>query len=319
MLSRVEAARGGTSARNSAAQRRSNQEPVMDTPPEPNDEMQQLSAFDPMEAKRILPMLEALGIPFEIDTDHSQLLHQGRAAQEASRTQAEGQPRGAHGHRLHFENRHRLGRPAPGAWLRVRHDLLAAHARVAGGGGVGPIAPALAGKTRRGGQNRLVEGGCRLKQREGCFWGSQTGPNPVDRAKPGSKHHVLTDAKGVPLATDLSAANRHDSQYLFALLAVLPDGLRRKIPSLYADRTHDSAAFRRRLKAEGIEPYLAKHCTAHGSGLGTKHWVVERTIAWLHQFRRLRTRYERHGYMHRAFLSLAASIIMSRHLMKSFC
>lgn len=60
--------------------------------------------------------------------------------------------------------------------------------------------------------------------------------------------------------------------------------------------------------------FLAKRGTAHGSGLGAKRWVVERTIAWLHQFRRLRIRYERHGYMHRAFLSLAASIIMSRFL-----
>lgn len=123
----------------------------------------------------------------------------------------------------------------------------------------------------------------------------------------------------MPLATCLSAANRHDSAYLFALLAGLPDCLRRKILRLYADRAYDSEAFRRRLKAEGIEPFLAKRGTAHGSGLGTKRWVVERTIAWLHQFRRLRIRYERHGYMHRAFLSLAASIIMSRFLLKSFC
>jgi transposase len=198
----------------------------------------------------------------------------------------------------------------------MRHDMLAADARVALGGSLGSSATAFARKTRRSRQNRLVEGGCRLKQREGCFWGSQTGPNPVDRAKPGSKHHVLTDAKGLPLSTCLSAANRHDSTCLFALLAGLPDCLRRKIRSLYADRAYDSAAFRRRLKDEGIEPFLAKRCTAHGSGLGKKRWVVERTIAWLHQFRRLRIRYERHGYMHRAFLSLAASIIMSRHLIK---
>jgi transposase len=241
------------------------------------------------------------------------------SAREAPWAQAEGKPRGAHGHSLYIENRNGLGGFAAGAWMRMRHDMLAAHARLAGGRGMGSIATALARKARRGGQNRLVEGGCRLKQREGCFWGRQTGPNPVDRAKPGSKHHVLTDAKGVPLNTCLSAANRHDSTYLFALLAGLPDCLRRKILRLYADRAYDSAAFRRRLKTEGIEPFLAKRCTAHGSGLGTKRWVVERTIAWLHQFRRLRIRYERHGYMHRAFLSLAASIIMSRFLIKPFC
>jgi transposase len=32
--------------------------------------------------------------------------------------------------------------------------------------------------------------------------------------------------------------------------------------------------------------------TKHGSGLGRFRWVVERTFAWLNQFRRLRLRYE---------------------------
>jgi transposase len=33
--------------------------------------------------------------------------------------------------------------------------------------------------------------------------------------------------------------------------------------------------------------------TNHGSGLGRWRWVVERTFAWLNQFRRLRLRYEK--------------------------
>ena len=36
-------------------------------------------------------------------------------------------------------------------------------------------------------------------------------------------------------------------------------------------------------------------------------WVVERTLSWLHQFRRLRIRYERRADIHEAFLTLAAS------------
>lgn len=114
--------------------------------------------------------------------------------------------------------------------------------------------------------------------------------------------------------TELSAANHHDSRFLFALLNGLPDALRAKILSLYADRAYDSAALRARLRAEGIEPHLAKRGTDHGSGLGIYRWVVERTLSWFHQFRRLRVRYERHGYMHRAFLCLAASVILARHL-----
>src|ERR1035437_3261095 len=40
--------------------------------------------------------------------------------------------------------------------------------------------------------------------------GEKTGPNPTDRRKAGSKHHVLTDAHGIPLVALLTAANRHD-------------------------------------------------------------------------------------------------------------
>ena len=47
----------------------------------------------------------------------------------------------------------------------------------------------------------------------------------------------------------------------------------------------------------------------HGSGLGRERWVVERTISWLHQYRRLRVRYERRADIHDAFLQIAGSLI----------
>jgi hypothetical protein len=37
--------------------------------------------------------------------------------------------------------------------------------------------------------------------------GELTGPNPTDRAKKGVKRHVLTDARGVPLAVPITGAN----------------------------------------------------------------------------------------------------------------
>ncbi len=45
------------------------------------DEMVQLGAFEPMEAKRILPLLQAHTIPFEIEADHSALKDSTRAVQ----------------------------------------------------------------------------------------------------------------------------------------------------------------------------------------------------------------------------------------------
>jgi transposase len=87
------------------------------------------------------------------------------------------------------------------------------------------------------------------------------------------------------------------------------------------DRAYDSATHRRALRDKGICPVLAKRRTAHGSGLGKTRWVVERSIAWLHQFRRLKMRYERLHFVHEAFLSIACSMIcwnFIQHLTLSF-
>jgi transposase len=46
---------------------------------------------------------------------------------------------------------------------------------------------------------------------------------------------------------------------------------------------------------------LCSRCnTEHGSGLGRWRWVVERSFAWLNQFRRLRVRYEKRADIHEA-------------------
>src|SRR5207237_6158682 len=67
----------------------------------------------------------------------------------------------------------------------------------------------------------------------------------------------------------------------------------------------------RALRARHIWPLLAMRNTEHGSGLGRWRWVVERTFAWLNQFRRLRLRYERTAYLHLALLLLGCSLIRS--------
>lgn len=131
---------------------------------------------------------------------------------------------------------------------------------------------------------------------------------------------MLTDAAGIPLAVSLTGANTHDSTELLALVdAIVPlqgrRGRPRKKPGeLYADRAYDCEAHRQELRRRGIRPFLAKRGTEHGSGLGTKRYVVERTHAWLHQFRRLRVRYERRADIHEAFLLLGCAIICARNV-----
>jgi len=150
--------------------------------------------------------------------------------------------------------------------------------------------------------------------------GEKTGPNPTDRAKPGSKHHAITDANGTPLNVRLTGANRHESTQLLPLVDRVPPvagkpGRPRKRPDeAYADRAYDSDPHRRELRHRSIRPYLARRNTPHGNGLGVFRWVVERFFSWLHGFRRLRTRYDRRADIHEGFIGLAECLICFRVL-----
>jgi transposase len=153
--------------------------------------------------------------------------------------------------------------------------------------------------------------------------GGETGPNPADRGKLGSKHHLLTDANGIPLAAILTGANTPDVTQLIPLMDAIPRvrgkrGRPRHRPDeVYADRGYDSEPHRQELRSRGIHPHLAKRRTPHGSGLGIFRWVVERTLAWLHQNRRLRIRYERRDDIHEAFLSIGCALICWNYLANS--
>ena len=98
-----------------------------------------------------------------------------------------------------------------------------------------------------------------------------------------------------------------------------PGRPRRRPALLYADRAYDSHRHRMLLWARGIAPALARRNREHGSGLGVHRWVVERTLSWLHQYRRLRVRYERRADIHEAFLTLGCILIRHNSLKNSLC
>ena len=85
----------------------------------------------------------------------------------------------------------------------------------------------------------------------------KTGPNPTDRRKLGSKHHLITDAQGVPLAVTLTKANRHDVTQLLPLLDKIPPvrgkpGRPRRRPKhVQGDRAYDSEPHRCAVKKKG--------------------------------------------------------------------
>jgi transposase len=149
-----------------------------------------------------------------------------------------------------------------------------------------------------------------------------TGPNPVDRGKPGSKVHAVSDRAGIPLAVGVSAANTHDSQALQPLVMGIPAvrsrrGPRRCRPAkLHADKAYDLPAMRVWLRRRGIIPRIARKGIDSSQRLGRHRWVIERTVAWLFGYRRLTIRYERHGHLFCAFLTLAAALTCYKKLAK---
>jgi transposase len=87
--------------------------------------------------------------------------------------------------------------------------------------------------------------------------------------------------------TPLPAGPRNDVTQLIPLIDAIPP-IRGKVGKplqrprrLYADRGYDHDKYRRLVRARGITPVIARRGVEHGSGLGTIHWPVERTFAWL--------------------------------------
>ena len=157
--------------------------------------------------------------------------------------------------------------------------------------------------------------------------GEKTGPNPTDRGKQGSKRHLVVDGVGVPLAVRLTAANVHDSRMLEELVdAVVPirqpkgsPGRPRKRPEkLHADKGYDFRRCRETLRQRGIKARISRRGIDTSERLGRHRWIVERTLAWLGRYRRLKVRYERRADIHQAFLSLGCALVCWNFL-KRFC
>jgi len=119
----------------------------------------------------------------------------------------------------------------------------------------------------------------------------------------------------------LSGANVHDSKMLETAVDAVPlvyngrRGAPRCRPAkLHADKGYDYAACRRALRKRGIVPRIARRGVESSERLGRHRWVVERTLAWLNRFRRLKVRYEKRDDIHLAFCLLACSLVCLRRL-----
>jgi len=150
--------------------------------------------------------------------------------------------------------------------------------------------------------------------------GQETGKNPTDRAKIGTKRSVLTDGRGVPLGLEVSGANTHDKRLVQSTLDSMvleplePEAGDRH--NLCLDKGYDYPDIRELVREYG---YTA-HIPFRGEdqkpkklpGYRARRWVVERTHSWMNRFRRLLIRWEKKVNNYKAFLHFACAWITFR-------
>jgi transposase len=138
----------------------------------------------------------------------------------------------------------------------------------------------------------------------------------------------VVDRRGSPLAVWLTAANVNEGTLLEEVIDAIepirgprrrPGRPRHRPAKLHADKAYASRHNRQALRRRGIMPRIARPGIDASHRLGRIRWVVERTLGWLHRFRRLMIRYERRGDIHLAFLDLGCALICLNVLHHGFC
>jgi transposase len=145
----------------------------------------------------------------------------------------------------------------------------------------------------------------------------------------GTKIMMVTDGEGLPLSAHIDSASPAQVTLLETTLDKITVGRKgtagrpRKHPDrLIADRAYDSNHMRERLEDRGIEPIIparsnnrkATHQDGRQLSRYKHRWIIERTFAWLQNFRRITIRWERHDFMYAGFVHLACAFLVMRRL-----
>jgi len=147
----------------------------------------------------------------------------------------------------------------------------------------------------------------------------------------GTKWMVVVDGAGVPLGDHLHSASPAEVTLAETTLATIRVGRchhggrpRQKPLRVIADKAYDSDPLRKRLRHRGIElicPHKinrVRPVTQDGRALRRyrRRWIVERTIGWLGNYRRLVVRYDRSLEIYRAFFHIACFMIVLRRVVQ---
>jgi transposase len=132
---------------------------------------------------------------------------------------------------------------------------------------------------------------------------------------------VIGDARGTPLLIRTTPANVRDEVPAVDMVRALPavrrpNGRppRRKPGAPIGDRGYGFPWTIAAVVVLGIVALLCPRGSPHGSGLGRRRYVIERMMAWLGNFRRIKACYERTSAHFQAFHELAACVLCGAKL-----
>jgi transposase len=168
---------------------------------------------------------------------------------------------------------------------------------------------------------------------DGSFAPAKKGGEKVGLTKKGkgTKWMLAIDGNGLPMGFHLDSANTAEvklaEQTLDTISVARPRGRPRRRPDkLVADRAYDSSALRALLRRRGIRmcippkrrparwrPKRGRPIVAR-KGEYRSRYKVERSFAWLGNFRRLLIRWERHCDVYEAFFTVAVMLVCLRRV-----
>ncbi|HZQ92819.1 MAG TPA: IS5 family transposase [Terriglobales bacterium] len=174
-------------------------------------------------------------------------------------------------------------------------------------------------------EDLLLRGALDLEEAfiDASFSSAKKGANcvgPTRRGK-GTKIMAIADRHGLPLALWVTSASPHESRLVEATLRAR--FCRATPPRLVGDTAYDSDPLDQRLRQQfGVE-LIAPHtlqrsrpASQDGRALRRyrRRWRIERLFAWLHNYRRVVTRWEYHAANFLGMVQLACVLVLLRHL-----
>jgi transposase len=174
----------------------------------------------------------------------------------------------------------------------------------------------------RGGRARGQPVGRDHRQPErpgGAKRGARVDPQGCDTGKKvtGRKRHIMVGTLGLMVGITVHPANVQDRDEAAEVLRQT----RRSFPFIevtFADAGYQGPRMAETVANTGkwrIE--IVKRKDVPRFKVVPKHWIVERTLAWINHFRRLARDFERHARIVAAFIRLAMIRIMLRRLTRS--